>query len=77
MADINPGDLLLLKDNRTKNHYIGWVIGSKLTQPNSELWWQVEWADGGIFTESAQNVREYKKEAYKRMKRVVDSRRKR
>jgi len=57
MADINPGDLVYLKDKRTNKHYIGWVIGSQY----SELWWEVEWADGGISTESAANVREYKK----------------
>jgi hypothetical protein len=73
MADINPGDLVYLKDKRTNKHYIGWVIGSQY----SELWWEVEWADGDVSTESPNNIREYKKEAYKRMKRVVDSRRKR
>ena len=68
MADINIGDLVYLKANKRINKdYIGWVIGSQY----SELWWEVEWADGGISTESAQNVREYKKEAYKRMKKVV------
>ena len=76
MADINPGDLVYLKAGSIRHNskdHIGWVIGSQY----SELWWEVEWADGGVSTESAQNVREYKKEAYKRMKRVVDSRRKR
>ncbi len=76
MADINIGDLVYLKSESIRHNskdHIGWVIGSQY----SELWWEVEWADGGISTESAQNVREYKKEAYKRMKRVVDSRRKR
>jgi hypothetical protein len=76
MADINTGDLVYLKAGSIRHNSkdcIGWVIGSQY----SELWWEVEWADGGVSTESAQNIREYKKEAYKRMKRVVDSRRKR
>ena len=68
MADINPGDLVFLKAEKCFDiEHIGWVISSKYNQ----LWWEVEWHDGTISTESAENIREYKKEAYKRMKKVV------
>jgi hypothetical protein len=67
MADINIGDLVYLKANkRLKKDCIGWVIGSQY----SELWWEVEWADGGVSTESAQNVREYKKIVDRKMNKL-------
>ena len=68
MADINIGDLVYLKAGTIRHNSkdcIGWVIGSQY----SELWREVEWHDGTISTESAENIREYKK--------VVDRMRKR
>ena len=70
MADINIGDLVYLKSGSIRHNskdHIGWVISSKYNQ----LWWEVEWADGGVSTESAQNVREYKKVVDRMMKKVV------
>jgi hypothetical protein len=69
MADINIGDLVYLKAGSIRHNSkdcIGWVIGSQY----SELWWEVEWADGGISTESAQNVREYKKIVDRKMNKL-------
>lgn len=68
MADINPGDLLILKNGSSiGDDVVGWVIQQGFIYE----WWTVEWTDGDVSTESSENIRKYKKAAHNKMQKLI------